>query len=137
MIWSILTSSNFKLKEFWYLLSSLSPDLGKNWDGGTFNFWISGQSLIKGNCHKSRTSDDIDMKLEPVTKLDKKSNIKINWRWRHFGKLWRHLLFFQFTTNLVQSGSRIPDAQSVKIIFSLIVAFYLRKTENRTKKSLT
>ena len=29
-------------------------------------------SLIKENCHNSRTSDDIDMKLEPVTKLDKR-----------------------------------------------------------------
>ena len=32
----------------------------------------SGQSLIKRNCHNFRTSDDIDMKLGPVTKLDKK-----------------------------------------------------------------
>ena len=29
------------------------------------------QSLIKENCHNFRTSDDIDMKLGPVTKLDK------------------------------------------------------------------
>ena len=32
---------------------------------------------------------------------------------------------------------RIPDAQSVKFIFSLILTFYLTKTENRTKKSNT
>ena len=38
------------------------------------------------------------------------------------------LLFFQFTANLEQSGSRIPNAKSVKIIFPLIVAFYLPKT---------
>ena len=50
-------------------------DIGKNSDGGTFNFRISGQSLIKGNCHNSRTSDDIDMKLGPVTKLDKRNKI--------------------------------------------------------------
>ena len=31
-----------------------------------------------------------------------------------------------------------PDAQSVKLIFSLIVTFYIiTKPENRTKKSLT
>ena len=36
-------------------------------------YWISGQSLIKENCHNYRTSDDIDMKLGPVIKLDKKS----------------------------------------------------------------
>ena len=35
------------------------------------DFGIPGQSLIKGNCHNSRTSDGIDMKLGPVTKLDK------------------------------------------------------------------
>ena len=40
---------------------------------GISNFLISGQSLIKESCHNSRTSDDIDMKLEPVTKLDKRT----------------------------------------------------------------
>ena len=34
------------------------------------DFRISGQSLIKGN---SPTSDDIDMKLRPVTKRDKRN----------------------------------------------------------------
>ena len=38
--------------------------------------------------------------------------------------------------NLEQSGSRIPEAQPVKLIFSLIATFYLTKTENKTKKSL-
>ena len=28
-------------------------------------------NFLKGNCHNSRTSDDIDMKLGPVTKRDK------------------------------------------------------------------
>ena len=50
-----------------------SPDIGKNSDGDISDFRISGQSLIKGNCHNSRTSDDIDMKLGPVTKLDKRN----------------------------------------------------------------
>ena len=36
------------------------------------DFWISGQSLIKENCHNSRISDDIDMELGPLTKLDKR-----------------------------------------------------------------
>ena len=40
------------------------------WFGAISDFRISGQSLIKWNCHNSRTSDDIDIKLEPVTKLD-------------------------------------------------------------------
>ena len=50
-----------------------SPDIGQNPDGGISDFWISGQSLIKKFCHNSRTSDDIDMKFGPVTKLDKRN----------------------------------------------------------------
>ena len=46
------------------------------------------------------------------------------------------LSFFQFMTNVEQSRSRIPDAWSVKFTFSLIVTFYLSKTENIIKKSL-
>ena len=53
--------------------SSQSPDIGQTSDRGISNFEISGQSLIKENCHNSRTSDDIDMKLGPVTKLDKRN----------------------------------------------------------------
>ena len=47
-------------------------------DVGVSDFWISGQSFIKENCHNSRTSNAIDMKLGSVTKLDKKNtnNIK-------------------------------------------------------------
>ena len=47
------------------------------------------------------------------------------------------LLFVQFMVNLEQSGSRIYDAWSLKLTFSLIVTFHLTKTENRTKISLT
>ena len=47
--------------------------MGKILDEGTSDFWISGQSHIKGNCHNSRTSDGIDMKLGPATKLDKRN----------------------------------------------------------------
>ena len=36
------------------------------------DFRSSGQSLINKSYHNSRTGDDIDMKLEPVTKYDKK-----------------------------------------------------------------
>ena len=31
----------------------------------------NGKSFIKENCHNSKTNDDNDMKLGPVTKLDK------------------------------------------------------------------
>ena len=47
------------------------------------------------------------------------------------------LTFFQFTANLKQSGRQTSETQSIKLVFSLIVTFYLTKTENRTKKSLT
>ena len=52
---------------------SQSPDIAQNSDGGITDFWNSGQSLIKENCHNSRHSDDIDMKLGPVSKLDKRN----------------------------------------------------------------
>ena len=61
-------------------------------------FWISGQSLIKRNCHNSWTSDDIDIKLEPITKLDKrnKTTSKKSWRLRHIEKFWRHCHFSMY-----------------------------------------
>ena len=51
---------------------SQSPDIRQNSDGSISDFRVSGQSLIKRNCHNSRTSYDIDMKLGPVTKFDKR-----------------------------------------------------------------
>ena len=42
--------------------------MGKSSDGGISDFLISGQSFLKENCHNSRTSDDIDMKLEKKKK---------------------------------------------------------------------
>ena len=45
----------------------------QNPDGGISDFRISGQFLIKENCHNSRTSDDIEMKLGLVNKIDKAS----------------------------------------------------------------
>ena len=48
-----------------------SPDIGQNSEGCIFNFWISGQIPFKQKFPDSKTSNDIDMKLGPVTKLDK------------------------------------------------------------------
>ena len=45
------------------------------------------------------------------------------------------LSFFGFLADLEQSGGRIPDKESAKVMFSVIVTFCLTKTENRTKKS--
>ena len=50
-----------------------SPDIGQNSHGGISDFRISGQSLIKDDCHNSRTNDDIDMKFALVTKLEKRN----------------------------------------------------------------
>ena len=78
------------------------------------------------------------MKLLTVTKLDKRNkttskNVSITLYWQ----IVTSLPFFQFTANLKVFGSRIPDAQSIKLIVSLKVTFYLTKTENTTKKPLT
>ena len=48
-------------------------DILQNSDGGISDFRISAQSLIKENCHNYRTSNDIDMKLRPVAKLDNRN----------------------------------------------------------------
>ena len=50
-----------------------SPDIGQNSDRGISDFRIFGQSLIKENCHNSRTSNDIDINVGPVTKHDKRN----------------------------------------------------------------
>ena len=76
------------------------------------------------------------MKLGPVTKLDTKSKVKkIN------NDVCRKnvtsLSFSRLLANLEQFGGWIPDRESVKVMFSLIVTFCLTKTEKRTKKSLT
>ena len=47
--------------------------LGKNSDERISDIRISGQSLRNENCHSSRTSNDIDMKVGPVTKPNKKN----------------------------------------------------------------
>ena len=71
------------------------------------------------------------MKLGPVPKLDKRSKTTSkSLTITSFQKTVTSLPFFQFTANLEQSGSRIPDAYSVKLIFSSIVTFYLTKTDD-------
>ena len=53
--------------------SPQSPDIGQNWVGGISDFRISGQCYINENCHNSRTNHDIDIKLRPVTEVDKRN----------------------------------------------------------------
>ena len=47
------------------------------------------------------------------------------------------IVILGFLANFEQSGGRIPDTDSAKVMFSVTVTFCLAKTENRTKKSLT
>ena len=49
------------------------PDIGQNSDKDISDFLNFRQSFIKKNCHNSRTNDDIDKKLGPVTKLNKRN----------------------------------------------------------------
>ena len=53
--------------------SPQSPNIEQNLDRGISDFGIFGQSLIKENCHNSRTSNDVNMKFGPVTKRDKRN----------------------------------------------------------------
>ena len=79
------------------------------------------------------------MKLGPVTKLDKKNkttsktfnNNVISGNCDVTVSVWVSF------ANLEQSGGRIPDTESAEIMFSVKITFFLTKTENRTKKSLT
>ena len=45
----------------------------QNSHGGISDFRVSNQIPYKQNCHDSRTSNDIDMKLGSMTKLDKRN----------------------------------------------------------------
>ena len=78
------------------------------------------------------------MKLGSVTKIDQRNKTTSkNLVMTSFLKIVTSLSFFKFLTNLEQSGGRIPDTESAKIMFSITVTFFLTKTENRTKKYLT
>ena len=83
------------------------PDIGENSHEGISDFQISGQSLIKTNCHNSRTSDDIEMNLGPVTKLDKRNKATQK-------KFSDYVMSanFDVIVNLEQSGNRIPGTYS-------------------------
>ena len=62
------------------------------------------------------------MKLEPVT--------SINLTMTSCQIIVTSLSFFGFLANLEQSGGRVPDTESAKFMFALIVTFCLTKIEN-------
>ena len=89
-----------------FLTYPKSTDIEQDLDGGILDFRISGQSIIKRNCHNSRTNDDIDMKLGTITKLDKKNKTVVKkLTMTSCQKIVTSLLFFEFTTNLEQYGT--------------------------------
>ena len=78
------------------------------------------------------------MKLVPETKPDKRNKTASkDLTMTSCRKIVMSLPFFRFMSNLEQSGRRIPDAESAKLMFLLTVPFYFTKTETRSKKSLT
>ena len=95
-----------------------------------------GQLLIKENCHNSRTSDDVEIKLRPATKPDKrnKTTSKQFDDYIKLGNCDEIVIFFNLRPIC---SNHIPDALSVKLMVLLIVTFYLTRKENGTKKSLT
>ena len=117
--------------------SPQSSDIGQNSDRGIFDFRISGQSLIQRNCHNSRTSDDVDMKLGSVTKRNKKNKTTS----KIFGDdvMSENCDVIAIFLICSQFGA-IPKPDSGRIVCKTYIFinsnFYLTKTENRTKKSL-
>ena len=78
------------------------------------------------------------MKLEPVTRLNKKNKAASkSLTMTSCQQSVTPLTFFQFMVNSKQSGSWISDAYSTKLTFFLVTILYLAQTENRTKISLT
>ena len=92
-----------------------------------FNKFQTGVFLISGTTH------DIDMKLGPVTERDKGNTPTSNKFDDEFMPINCDVIvfFFRFMTNLQPFGSRIPDAWSIKLTFSLTVTFYLTKPEKQ------
>ena len=113
-------------------------DVGQNADVSISDFRVFGQFPIKENCHNFRTSDDFDIKGEPVTKLGKKNKTTSKkLTLTSCRKNVTQLSFFGFLANLDPSWDWTPGTESANVMFSEIVASFLTKTEDRTKKPLT
>ena len=116
-----------------------SPGVGQNPDEGISDFRIPGQSCKNENYHDSITTHDNDMKLGPVTAIEKKKNAATTKKltMASFWQIVTSLSFARFMANLQSSGSPISDTWSVKLTLPLTVTVYLTKAGNRTKKSPT
>ena len=77
----------------------------------TWVFPISGQSLTNKNCHNSKTSNDIDLRLGPATKIERKTRQRqTNFTMTSCQQIVMSRLIFPFIANLEQSESRIPES---------------------------
>ena len=95
------------------------------------------KSLTNRKCHNSRTSNDIDVKLGPVTKIDKRNTATSKYLTMNLCRqVMRPSSFFCFMINLEQYRTRILETWYIIFTFSLIEIFYQTKGENKTKKSL-
>ena len=75
---------------------------------------------------------NLDQQLNLTTKTKHRQK---NLTMTSFWGILTSLLFFRFMADLEPSKSRIQDAQSVKITFSLSVTFYFTKTTALTKST--
>ena len=80
-------------------------DIGQNSKRGISYFQISSLSFINENCHNSGTSNDTDVKLAPVAKLEKSNTTAL----RKFNddvisKNFEIIVIFGLMVNLEQSG---------------------------------
>ena len=72
------------------------------------------------------------MKLELETNLDKRDKATSkNFTLTSCQKIKTSLPFFGFLANLEQSGDRIADTESAKLMFSVIATFFLKKNRKQ------
>ena len=120
-----------------FLTRSSSPIFDKT---RTRVFLVSGflvKSLINKYCHSSRASNHTDMKLGPLTELDKRniltsSKCNNNIMPANYDFLVLYLIYGWF------EAIQKPDSRSM--VYGLYVSIngkYLRKNKKRTEKSLT
>ena len=95
--------------------SPQSRDTGQDSDGNISNFRISGKPLTNENCHNSISSDDIAMKLGPVTKLDKRNTTTFE-----DDVILAYcdvIVTFSIYSQFGEPGSRNPDTWSIIFTF--------------------
>ena len=100
-----------------------SPDNGQNSHGGILDFQISCQLFTEKNYHNSRTSNDIDVKLGPVTNLEKKNTAILKKYNDGVISEFMMLSFFGLMTNLEQFGSQSPDCKTYIFINSNLLSY--------------